>query len=68
VKHVYEQLQMTMSHTFRQRLTQATRVARGHRSGHRYRLEDFGLTPADVDHALGDWMDRHGFARRPRAA
>jgi omega-hydroxy-beta-dihydromenaquinone-9 sulfotransferase len=68
VERVYEQLQMTMGHAFRQRLTQAARVAGGHRSAHRYRLEDFGLTTNDVDDALGDWMDRHGFARRPRAA
>ncbi|MGM0577701.1 MAG: sulfotransferase family protein [Myxococcota bacterium] len=63
VTSVYDQLGLEMSPDFAERLEEQGRRQRGYKSKHRYALEDFGITPDDVQGQLAEAFDVYGFAR-----
>ncbi|MFW6198003.1 MAG: sulfotransferase, partial [Myxococcota bacterium] len=67
VERVYDHLGLRPSSAFRRRLVDEARRARSHRSTHRYRLEDFGLSRRDVDRELGDLIARYSLDTSARA-
>ena len=54
VANVYRHFGFELAPDFRDRLTQASQRAGGHRTGHRYRLEDFGLDRERLRDELAD--------------
>jgi omega-hydroxy-beta-dihydromenaquinone-9 sulfotransferase len=66
VAQVYHHLGLPMAPAFERRLMEAAHGARGHRSGHQYGLQDFGLEPEEVYAELADLFETYGFDRHPR--
>lgn len=54
IEHIYDQLGMEPDAEFRRKLRRQEAKSRQYRSGHRYHLEQYGLSREDIDRALGD--------------
>ncbi|NNE46486.1 MAG: sulfotransferase [Rhodothermales bacterium] len=65
VRRIYEALDLDMSGEFTNLLEDATRRSRGYQSHHRYTLEDFGMTRAEIYDRLADVFETYGFDRDP---
>ena len=61
IERVYEDLGFSMGDEFRELLRAAGRRASGHRSGHEYSLEEFGLQADEIRSRLGDLFDEYGW-------
>ncbi|MBK1723256.1 sulfotransferase family protein [Thiocystis violacea] len=54
IERIYAQLGLAITPAFRHRLTEQETRARRYRSGHRYHIEQFGLSQEQIDRTLGD--------------
>ncbi|MDT8409195.1 MAG: sulfotransferase [Wenzhouxiangellaceae bacterium] len=61
LQKAYRQLDLNMSEQFSGFLQQADRRSRGFESGHRYTLEAFGLTEADIENFFSEVYRRQSF-------
>ncbi|MGF1469842.1 MAG: sulfotransferase [Sandaracinaceae bacterium] len=63
VGRIYRHFGWTLPPEVDARLRNACQAKAGHRSTHRYDLDDFGLSRDDVQRDLADLFDRYGFDR-----
>ena len=61
VEAVYEKLGFEVSPAFGKTLAEEEALTRDHRAEHVYRLEEFGLTRAEIRVGLADLFERFGW-------
>lgn len=63
LEKVYEALDLSMSETVRQELTQRESKEKQHSSRFRYSLDDYAITAEDIESELAVFYDRYGWPR-----
>lgn len=58
IERVYQDLGLSMSDAFREKLAAAGKRERAHETRHSYSLEEFGLEPDSIREELGDLFER----------
>ncbi|MFP4344340.1 MAG: sulfotransferase family protein [Anaerolineales bacterium] len=64
IERIYEHFDLEITPEYRQRLQQATARARGHRSRHKYSLEEMGLSREQLVQRYREIFERFGFNTR----